>query len=101
VVVAGPVAADEVDALGPRLVGYGVVDDQDAGGRADEGPDLGPEFVGVGFQAVKESGERVVGRGERAGGRDAGRLGRRDDDRSGDEEVDVGSVGRAGGVHGP
>ena len=63
VVLAGPVAGDELDGLGVRLVEGRVVDDEDAVVEADVVPGLAPERLGVGLEAVQQSGEGVVGRG--------------------------------------
>ena len=59
VVLAGPVAGDQLDGLGVGLVEGRVVDDEDAVVAADVVPGLAPEHLGVGFEAVQESGEGV------------------------------------------
>ena len=74
VVLAGPVAADEVDVAGVRLVQHGVVQDQDAGREIDLGLRLLPERLGVRLEAVQQAGEGVVGRRAGPGRLDAGGL---------------------------
>ena len=68
-VLAGPVAGDQSDGLGVRLVEGRVVDDEDAVVEADVVPGLAPEFGRVGFEAVEQAGEGVVGRGVVGSGR--------------------------------
>ena len=61
VVLARPVAADQVDLPGVGLVQGGVVEDQDAAVDVNQGSRLLPEVLGVGLQAGQQPGEGVVG----------------------------------------
>lgn len=69
VVLAGPVAGDELDRLGVGLVEGRVIDDEDAVVEADVVPGLAPQFGRVGLEAVQQAGEGVVGRGVVGSGR--------------------------------
>src|SRR5262245_36096767 len=99
VVLARPVAADQLDELSVGLVQHAIIDDQDASGQIDLSPGLLPEGFRVGLEAVQQPGEGVVGGGlgatrlDAGGFRGAGRLGR------GDQEVDVVFRLHAGRVH--
>ena len=60
-VLAGPVAVDQVDRLGVELVEGRVVEDEDAVALVDQGLGLAVEGLRVGLEAGEEPGEGVVG----------------------------------------
>src|SRR2546421_487200 len=63
VMLARPVALDQVDAPRVGLVQHGVIQDQNAGTQDYLGLRLAPEGVGIGFEAMQQPREGVVGWG--------------------------------------
>jgi hypothetical protein len=60
-VLARPVAHNQLDLLRLGLVQSRVVDEQDALAQADLGDGLSPERLGVRFKAMEQAGESIMG----------------------------------------
>lgn len=97
--LAGPVAADQLDLLGIGLVQGRVIQDQDAALAVDQRPGLLPEGLGVRFDPAQQPGEAVVGRWLVRVWRHGGGLGTGNGLGAGDQEVDVVGVAAFGGSH--
>jgi hypothetical protein len=89
VVLAGPVAGDQVDRLGVGLVQGRIVKDQQTAPAVDQRVSLPPQDLGVGLQAEQEPRERVMGRRVESLGLHLGGLRAGEELGAGDDEVDL------------
>ena len=60
-VLAGPVAGDQLDVVGIGFIECGIINDQHTADELDLSLGLGPEDGGVGFEAMEQPRERIVG----------------------------------------
>lgn len=96
---AGPMAMDQFDGAGIRLVERGIVADQQAGLPVDMLLSLTPKRQGVGFEPLQQACERIMRGAAGAIWLHAGGFGTRNHTRRSDKKIDVIEIGDFRFIH--
>ena len=98
--LARPMAMNQFDFLGIRLVERGIVEDQKAALTVDMLLGLAPERRGIGFEPLEEAGQRIVGSTARSIRLHPGGFGTRHHLRCGDQKIDIVEISDFWCIHG-
>src|SRR3954451_9942557 len=98
-VLARPVAMDEGNLLGIRLVERSIVDDQETIMQDDMLLGFVPERRRIGVEAMEQAGQGIMSSASRRVGLNPGGFRAREDERGGNQKVDVIEVSDFGLVH--